>query len=51
MLVVLSNEEYDHARQQGLLFTSAPPRALEQGQADWGEASTTTKTRLVDPDC
>ena len=29
MLIVLSNEEYDHAGQRGLLFTNSPPCALE----------------------
>ena len=37
MLVVLSNEEYDHARQRGLHFIGSPPHALEQRQADWAK--------------
>jgi hypothetical protein len=31
-------------------FSPAPRRTLEQGQVDWRQAPTATKTRLVDPD-
>jgi hypothetical protein len=47
MFLILVTEEYDHVR-RGKLLTAQQTHTLEQGQADRGKASTTTKTRLVD---
>src|ERR1039458_4640905 len=49
MLVVLTKEENDYARQRKPSPSSVQANPLEQGQADRSQAAAAAKTRLVDP--
>ena len=50
MLSSSVTEEYDHAGTSECYPDASQTVALEQGQADRGEAAAATKTRLVNPD-